>query len=135
MAERMQGKAGASKVDRDERIRALAHAIWLEEGRPEGRAEQHWEMARRRVEAEERNAASLSPDPGGGARADADRAGRDHATGDQIGNTHGPAATSQPAKGSRSPAGAAATKTAMPRRGKTGKTPARSDGKGTPERT
>lgn len=29
------------------RIREFAHQIWLEEGRPEGQASRHWEMARR----------------------------------------------------------------------------------------
>ncbi|HVJ32624.1 MAG TPA: DUF2934 domain-containing protein [Terriglobia bacterium] len=38
---------------KEERIRELAHAIWLEEGRPDGRAEQHWERARRQIEAQE----------------------------------------------------------------------------------
>ncbi len=28
-----------------EKIRALAHQYWLEEGRPEGRAEIHWQRA------------------------------------------------------------------------------------------
>jgi hypothetical protein len=33
----------------EERIRARAHRLWEEEGRPEGRAEAHWEQARRIV--------------------------------------------------------------------------------------
>lgn len=37
--------------DIEERIRARAHAIWEEEGRPEGRAEEHWARATREVEA------------------------------------------------------------------------------------
>lgn len=36
--------------DIEERIRARAHAIWEEEGRPEGRAEEHWARATREVE-------------------------------------------------------------------------------------
>ena len=31
--------------DRDERIRQRAHQIWEHEGRPEGRAQEHWERA------------------------------------------------------------------------------------------
>jgi hypothetical protein len=31
-------------------IRAQAHRLWEEEGRPEGRAEEHWYAARRLVE-------------------------------------------------------------------------------------
>jgi hypothetical protein len=33
-------------VDQEQRIRARAYRIWEEEGRPEGRAEVHWDMAR-----------------------------------------------------------------------------------------
>lgn len=36
--------------DRDHKIRERAHAIWLEEGSPSGRHEEHWEQARREVE-------------------------------------------------------------------------------------
>ena len=34
----------------EQRIRAQAHRLWEEEGRPEGRAEAHWDAARRLVE-------------------------------------------------------------------------------------
>lgn len=37
---------------REERIRELAHRIWETEGRPEGQALRHWNMAERLVEAE-----------------------------------------------------------------------------------
>ncbi len=40
--------------DREKRIRELAYAIWQQEGRPEGRAEEHWRMAETAVEAMER---------------------------------------------------------------------------------
>lgn len=33
--------------EREERIRARAHRIWEEQGRPEGRAEEHWREAER----------------------------------------------------------------------------------------
>lgn len=42
--------------DREARIRDRAHAIWEEEGRPEGRDREHWERAAAEVEAEERAA-------------------------------------------------------------------------------
>ena len=32
-------------LDQEQRIRARAYRIWEEEGRPEGRAEVHWDMA------------------------------------------------------------------------------------------
>ena len=46
----------------DQRIRELAYRLWEEEGRPEGRAEAHWEMASRRL-------AGAPDDPGTGAPA------------------------------------------------------------------
>jgi len=45
---------------RDERIRARARALWEEEGRPEGRADVHWEKARILVAAED----DTGPKPG-----------------------------------------------------------------------
>jgi len=36
----------------EQRIRDRAHKIWEEEGRPEGRAETHWEQARALVASE-----------------------------------------------------------------------------------
>ena len=48
-------------TDRDERIRELAYLLWLEEGRPEGQSERHWQTAetlfdsdqdRKRIEGE-----------------------------------------------------------------------------------
>ncbi len=43
----------AEKKDRETRIRELAYSLWEKEGRPEGRAEEYWERARRVIEAEE----------------------------------------------------------------------------------
>jgi hypothetical protein len=40
-------------MDRDAFIRQRAYQIWEEEGRPEGKAEEHWERARQLVEDEE----------------------------------------------------------------------------------
>lgn len=34
-----------AKTPSEDRIRAIAHALWLEEGQPEGRADAHWAMA------------------------------------------------------------------------------------------
>jgi hypothetical protein len=31
--------------EREQRIRELAQALWEQEGRPEGQAERHWQMA------------------------------------------------------------------------------------------
>lgn len=36
--------------DREEQIRARAHQIWEEEGRPEGREQEHWNRAAREME-------------------------------------------------------------------------------------
>ena len=44
----------------EERIRAIAYALWEEEGRPEGRAEDHWFRAASLVAAE----ASAVVEPG-----------------------------------------------------------------------
>ena len=42
-------------LDIEERKRRLAYQLWEEEGRPEGRAEDHWQEACRLVEAEIEN--------------------------------------------------------------------------------
>ena len=39
-------------LDREERIRAIAYAIWEEEGRPDGCADEHWLRAVELVDAE-----------------------------------------------------------------------------------
>src|SRR6056297_3181919 len=39
--------------ENEDRIRERAYRIWVEEGRPEGRAEEQWEMARELVAIEE----------------------------------------------------------------------------------
>lgn len=45
----------------EERIRQKAHRIWLDEGRPEGQAERHWQAARQLVALETENDATLVP--------------------------------------------------------------------------
>ena len=44
---------GHAMVDQEQRIRARAYRIWEEEGRPEGRAEVHWDMARELIAIED----------------------------------------------------------------------------------
>jgi hypothetical protein len=55
--------------DHDERVRRRAYKIWLEEGRPGGRADAHWEMARELVAIEENFSTTLIPAPAEGAEA------------------------------------------------------------------
>lgn len=39
--------------DRDERIRKRAHEIWEQEGRPDGKEQDHWERAERELSGSE----------------------------------------------------------------------------------
>src|SRR4051812_33977246 len=50
------------------RIRARAHQIWEEEGRPEGRAQEHWDKARELIAVEDNQGLATRPNPvvGGG---------------------------------------------------------------------
>jgi hypothetical protein len=41
-------------VPREEKIRAIAHRIWEEAGRPSDQADLHWEMAEKEVDEAER---------------------------------------------------------------------------------
>ena len=63
---------GHAMVDQEQRIRARAFRIWEEEGRPEGRAEVHWDMARELIAIEDNFQDTLKPAPPMGAD---DRAG------------------------------------------------------------
>ena len=47
--------------DREQRIRERAFSIWLEEGRPEGRADIHWDMATELIAIEENQLFTLKP--------------------------------------------------------------------------
>jgi hypothetical protein len=50
--------------DLETRIREHAYVLWEEDGRPEGRAEEYWERARRFVEAEDDpKAPDMTADP------------------------------------------------------------------------
>lgn len=48
-------------TDLDQRIRERAHKIWDNDGRPDGRAEQHWELARFAIAQEEAMPTMLKP--------------------------------------------------------------------------
>jgi Protein of unknown function (DUF2934) len=50
---------------REERIRAKAYQIWLDEGCPDGRDEAHWDMARELVAVEDNPEAGRMPIPEG----------------------------------------------------------------------
>ena len=39
--------------DRESQVRQRAHAIWLEEGMPEGQSEQHWNRAQSEIDADD----------------------------------------------------------------------------------
>jgi hypothetical protein len=53
-----------SEQDMETRIRERAYALWDQDGRPEGRAEEYWEKARRLIEAEDDpKAPDMTADP------------------------------------------------------------------------
>lgn len=52
-----------SELDREQRIRDHAYRLWIEEGRPEGRAEAHWDMARELVAIEDNQRLATKPNP------------------------------------------------------------------------
>jgi hypothetical protein len=47
----------------EDRVRQRAHKIWLREGKPEGRAETHWALAREEISTEENIETTLKPNP------------------------------------------------------------------------
>jgi hypothetical protein len=47
--------------DREQRIREKAYQIWIDEGRPEERADTHWDMATELVAIEENQLLTLKP--------------------------------------------------------------------------
>lgn len=47
----------------EDRIRIRAHRIWEREGRPEGRADEHWEMAREEIAIEDNQRLATEPNP------------------------------------------------------------------------
>jgi len=52
--------------DLEERIRRRAYQIWEREGRPEGRGEDHWALAREEIAIEDNYAGTLRPNPSHG---------------------------------------------------------------------
>lgn len=50
----------------EEQIRVAAYMIWLNQGRPEGRAEEHWQEAEARAQARLRPASGDQEGSGGG---------------------------------------------------------------------
>jgi hypothetical protein len=55
-----------------ERIRARAKQIWEREGKPDGRAEAHWDMAREEIAIEDNQLLANLPNPTAGGKAFAD---------------------------------------------------------------
>lgn len=54
---------GRDERQHDERVRERAYRLWLEEGCPEGRADDHWDKARELVAIEENYKDTLKPNP------------------------------------------------------------------------
>jgi len=52
-----------NETEREQRIRQRAYELWIEEGRPEGRADAHWDMATELVAIEEGQKDTLLPNP------------------------------------------------------------------------
>ena len=56
--------------DYEQRVRERAHEIWVREGKPEGRAEDHWALAREEISEAEGIQDSLKPIEPEGPRAE-----------------------------------------------------------------
>lgn len=52
-----------NSAGRDQRITEIAHKIWEEEGRPDGRSEDHWARATAIVDAEALETQSIAKKP------------------------------------------------------------------------
>jgi hypothetical protein len=48
----------------EDRIRERAYALWESDGKPDGRADQYWEIARQEMEAEETRMNGSAKPPG-----------------------------------------------------------------------
>lgn len=57
-----ENREGQSRENED-RIRRRAYQIWLDEGRPDGRADDHWDVASELVAIEENYRDTLKPNP------------------------------------------------------------------------
>ena len=60
-------------VSIEDRVRAIAYALWLEEGQPDGRSEAHWFKAHELVNVEARQVSSIEPVKASAARKAAPR--------------------------------------------------------------
>ena len=52
--------------DLEDRIRRRAHEIWEREGRPDGRHDDHWTLAKEEIAIEDNYAGTLKPNPSHG---------------------------------------------------------------------
>jgi hypothetical protein len=50
---REHAASGQGRLDRELRMRRRAHELWEQEGRPEGRAQSHWERAAQDLDRED----------------------------------------------------------------------------------
>ncbi|MFN3891687.1 MAG: DUF2934 domain-containing protein [Beijerinckiaceae bacterium] len=57
------GQDGRDERNHEERVRERAYRLWLEEGRPDGRADDHWDKACELVAIEESYKDTLKPNP------------------------------------------------------------------------
>jgi hypothetical protein len=61
----MSRKCGKEKAmsKADDRIRERAYRLWESEGRPDGRALAHWDMAEKLIAAEDHQISGPDPEP------------------------------------------------------------------------
>ena len=52
-----------AEYEHEDRVRQRAYHLWLDEGKPEGQADAHWEKARELVAIEENMQDTLLPNP------------------------------------------------------------------------
>ncbi len=62
-AGRSRRSTGASQPTREQRTREKAYQLWIEEGRPDGRDEAHWQMAEELVAIEDNQRFATKPNP------------------------------------------------------------------------
>ena len=53
----------ATNAEKEQRIRARAYEIWLEEGRPDGRENDHWRRAEAQISTEDAEQADKGLQP------------------------------------------------------------------------
>ncbi len=63
MTDHESAARGHEDREHDQRVRERAYRLWIEEGQPEGRADEHWDMARELVAIEENYKDTLKPNP------------------------------------------------------------------------